>query len=247
MITVMLKLDGIITEGKVSEWENMPDEDLFDHLLRLTIPSGSNTSDTQEVRIADRYAAIRLNIDFQNNINRGLQKLCTDMIQPLRTERLIADGCLDTESTLPEKFRKELFKTVIGNFKKGGPPDNVVYYTNIAAKVQMDAGFARCRTITDFIGICTTYVMQVATIYQFNAANRMGRSNEGYSGGKQQDHQERSNKKRSHEDISSRPSTHTPCDGCGKRHEGGRERCNTTLTLILTQPEIGLNRPLESF
>ena len=227
MITYMLSSAKVIPKGSgASTWAKISDEVLFDHLLRLSVPEGSNTSDTQEVRLAALFGEIRLNLDFAS-LNKGIQKFLQDLMAPFRKERLVNEGCFDTETTIPSKLRKELLKLVVNNFKKGEPFANRVYYEKVAEQILVDPAYANCTTTDSFMDICKGHLQAISAHALFNTSNSFVHNSNRMAGdGSKCSNSERKyNSKRSYEQITPRPSTHPVCDGCGKRHEGGRAKC----------------------
>lgn len=235
MISIMLLSAGLITSANVNAWATMPDDVLFDHLLRLTAPT--NESNPQEVRLAKKFEQIRIHLDF-GDTQKGIQKLLQDIMSILRIEGLVPEGSLDTNTTIDGKLRKELLKIVVNNLKFGESATNRVYFEHIANRIQLDTAYATGPpTFFEFINIFKRHVLAMLATVQFNTANKFvqqscsARSNEGSISTKAGD---KSFKKRSRDSDplhspaatnSSAISTNPVCDGCGKRHVGGRDAC----------------------
>lgn len=225
MITIMFLAENIIQTSSVREWAQMSDNDFFAHLIRLTAPS--DDQDSQEARLAKKYGTIRINIDFEN-IETGVQKFTSDLIKPLRTEGLVPEGDLDNENTLPTKLRKELLKLVVSKIQHGEPAENRPYYAKIANAIHLDPAYTEhTPTIKEFVVIVQQHIKNWRPVALFNkeqgvtldASSRTNKNNSAKPQGT------KPNKKRSHDGGDAKASDNPVCDGCGKKHAGGRATC----------------------
>ena len=137
---------------------------------------------------------------------------------------------MDRKDTIPTKLRKELLKLVVNKLQYGEPAENRPYYEKIASAINVDPSYTeKTPDFKGFMELVKHHLKQWCVTALFNKEKGIIVGSNSRVGGNPNKPKTQGtanpNNKRPRENGEAKASENPVCDGCGKKHAGGRAGC----------------------